>query len=516
MRQGIVLKVVMLIFLCITLTMIFSGCRGNSGKGKLVISIYYADNATLPFRQDWLTIQKVQEMYNVKINWEVIPLADYQTKVSLALNTGINAPDAILYQSIAGENVSLAMNGAIVPIGDYSEWTPHCNAWIAELGLQEDVDMQRLKDGKLYGLPRLYDMPFYDGGLLLREDVLKKYGLSEPKTYDDLYNILSLYKKDNPSSYPMTILAGPRVHYRMTQPAWGISVHRDGAGGGSRILSWDYDKKEFFPAAISEQYRDYMRFWSKCFAEGLLDPEMADPINGDVWTRKMATGAAIATYAYYDQIGGVTAASAIPGFKLQMYPPLEGPAGAYSAAKSRVGGGVLFPIATSRRSDFERVVRTVDEIFYSKEAALLWCLGVEGVTYTMEDEKVVFSDSILSSSDGVYKVMQLRYGAGVDCTQVVWINEREMLKYDENYAEINRRVAGMPDAIRYVPPIPRFDVINSEKAASLVSPLFDTFTVWDNAFLTGSRNLDRDWNAYVAEMTSKGINDLLILFNNNK
>lgn len=65
---------------------------------------------------------------------------------------------------------------------------------------------------------------------------------------------------------------------------------------------------------------------NKLYAEGLLDPEMAAPIDGDVWSTKMATGAAMATYAYYDQIGGVETASEIDGFKLQMYPSLEGPA----------------------------------------------------------------------------------------------------------------------------------------------------------------------------------------------
>ena len=55
---------------------------------------------------------------------------------------------------------------------------------------------------------------------------------------------------------------------------------------------------------------------------------MADPIDGDKWSQKMATGSSMATYAYYDQIGGVEAASEIDGFKLQMYAPLEGPAGA--------------------------------------------------------------------------------------------------------------------------------------------------------------------------------------------
>ena len=493
------------------------GCKGKTEGpgGALRISMYYSDNATLPFKQDWLTVRKAAEMFNVKIDWEIIPIADYGTKVSLALNSGVNTPDVILYQSIAGENISLAMNGALVPIGDYASWTPNWTAWVEEFGLRADVDALKLKDGKRYSLPRLFDAPFYDGGLILREDVLNKYGLPAPARFDDLYTILKAYKQDHPSSYPMTVLVGPRVHYRMTQPSWGISLHLNGAGG-SRVLSWDYGKKTFFAGAISDQYREYMRYWNKLYAEGLLDPEMAEPINGDVWTRKLATGASIATYAYYDQIGGVTAASSIDGFKLQMYPPLQGPGGAHHQQKDKTGPGVIFPIATSKRADFERVVRAVDEMFFSREAALLWCVGTEGETYTMTEDGIKYADSILSSPDGIYKAMQLRYGAGVDVTQMVWVNEREMTKYDDNYAEINKRVAAMDNAIQAIPPVPRFSDIDGEKATSLIGPLFDTFSVWDNAFLTGTKSLDSDWNAFVSEMTSKGINDLLALYNNNR
>ena len=148
------------------------------------ISMYMPDNATLPYKQDWLTFETVQKNTNVKLNVEAIPIADYQTKVSLALNTADNAPDVILYQSSVGENASLALNGAIVPISDYSDWTPNYNAWVEKLGLKEDVERLKLKDGKLYYMPALYDKPFYDGGLLLREDFLKKKGFDAPKTFD--------------------------------------------------------------------------------------------------------------------------------------------------------------------------------------------------------------------------------------------------------------------------------------------------------------------------------------------
>lgn len=79
--------------------------------------------------------------------------------------------------------------------------------------------------------------------------------------------VLKVFKQHNPSSYPLTILAGPRVLYRMTMPAWGISLGKNGASG-SNTLSWDYANKRYFAGAISEQYKSYITYMHKLYAEG--------------------------------------------------------------------------------------------------------------------------------------------------------------------------------------------------------------------------------------------------------
>lgn len=480
----------------------------------LKLTFFYADNPTLPFKNDWLVIQELKKRFNVDAKFEAIPSTDYATKVSLALNTLQNVPDVILYQSTTGENASLSLNGSIVPISDYGDWTPNFNARVQEFNMKADVDKLRLKDGKHYYLPALYDKPFYDGGLIMREDLLKKYSLEAPKTYDDLYNVLKKFKVENPSSYPLTILAAPYVLYRMTMPGFGISVGRS-SSSGSGPLSWDYKNEKYFAGAISDEYKEFLKYMAKLYAEGLLDPEMATPIDGDKWTQKLATGQSFASYAYYDQIGGIESAAKAEGFKLQLYPPLEGPAGAYHQPKSRTGRGVMFPANTAKRPDFERVVKTIDEMFYSEEGAKLWALGAEGVSYTMDGEKVKFADEILQSKDGIYKAMQLKYGAGSEVTQMVWINKREMLKYDENYSKINAVVEGMGNVFQSIPPTPKFDDIVAEEAASLQTPLSDALAKWVDAFISGKKNVDADWDAYVKEMKNLQIDDYLKLYNDN-
>lgn len=229
----------------------------------------------------------------------------------------------------------------------------------------------------------------------------------------------------------------------------------------------------------------------------------------------MATGKAMATYAYYDQIGGLTGASDIEGFKLQMYPSLEGTAGAHHQPKSSTGSGVMFPATTAKRDDFERVVRTIDNVFFSEEGAKLWCLGVEGVTYTEENGKITYAEELVNAKEGVYKSLQVNYGCGSDVTQLVWINEREMTKYDENYSRINAEVAAMGNVIQGIPPTPLFDDMTAEDAGVLQTPLFDTFEVWADAFITGRKNVENDWDSYVKEMNTLKIEAFNKLYNEN-
>lgn len=487
---------------------------GELSTDTTEISIYYPDNATLPYKEDWLSFKTVQENSHAKLDVQAIPIADYSTKVSLALNTGSNAPDVILYQDTSGENSSLALNGAIVPISDYSDWTPNFNAWVEKFGLQDELNNKKLKDGKLYYLPALYDNNFYDGGLILREDYLESKGFDAPKTFDDLYEILKAYKEDNPDSYPLTILAGPRVLFRFTMPSFGISVGKN-SSSGSYTLSYDYDKQEYFEGAVDDKCKAYFEFLAKLYKEGLLDPEMADPIDGDKWAQKMADGSAMATWAYYDQIGGVESASTIDGFKLQMYPPLEGTDGAHTQPKSRVGAGIMFPAATAERDDFEQVVRKIDDMFYGEENAKVWCLGVEGTTYTMDGDTIVYSDDLKNSDNGILKQLQIDYGCGAAGTQQVWVLDQELTKYDDNYKAINEEVAKMDDAIQSIPPTPLFDDLTAEDAASLSTPLADKFEVWADAFITGAKDVDADWDTYVSEMKDLGIDEYCQMYNDN-
>ena len=69
-------------------------------------------------------------------------------------------------------------------------------------------------DGRFYTITNLasYDNYTSVGGLLIRKDLLDKYGLEVPKTIADWENVLSVFKA-NGVKYPVTMTTGNMVSY---------------------------------------------------------------------------------------------------------------------------------------------------------------------------------------------------------------------------------------------------------------------------------------------------------------
>ena len=477
-------------------------------------TLYYSDSSTSPFKADWLALTEAAKLANAEVTVEAIPAGDYGTKVSLALNTGENCPDVIMFQEIYGEKASLCLNGAVVSISDYPEWTPNFNAMVEKLGLTDQVNALKLMDGKRYIMPMLHEAPDYDGGLIIRADFLKEKGFDTPKTFDDLYEILKAYKAEHPDSYPMVHYLYPYITHRMIMPSWGCPVgYWVPPYLGS--IGWDYENKDYYITATSDAYREYLQFMNKLFEEGLLDPEASDDAT---WSQKMTSGSAIATYAYYDQMGGLEAASEIAGYDLQLCLPLEGPAGAYGENKGQAYRGLLFPAAVAERDDFEQIVRAVDKMFYSEEAAKIWSIGVEGVTYNMVDGKVEFIDEIKNAPEGINKYMQINYGCGLTSFQSVWQTQYTLLKFDEEFAALNEQAAAMNANQPYAPE-PWFDDMMAEEAGVLANgAMFDLVEVSREQFISGDLDVNDDaaWAQYVAQLEDAGINEYLKLYSENR
>ena len=474
-------------------------------------SIAFPDNPTMPFTEDWLTVRESVAFANADVKWEVYPNSDYTTKLTMALSTG-SAPDAML--NITSQNApfnQFTQSGALLPINQYLDYLPNFRSYVETYGLQEEIDqLMVMLDGNYYHMPLAYSELIVNAGPLVRTDVMADYNIQEIATFDDLYRYMKAYKDDHPESYPFTVYQNMSNLYNYTLPCFGLSLGA-GSSSGSYVLSWDYAEERYFAGAISENYKEWLAYFAKLYAEGLIDPEFA-ATPADQWTNKLATGSAVATFGWDDTIGSILANATDEDANFVMLPPLQGPAGAYWQPNSLVRSGIAISAKVLERDDWQAVLATLDKMFFAPEMLSLFAIGKEGVTYHMVDDKIVYIDELLNAPEGLYKALQIRYGAGLWAMSMLWEKPVQLTKYSAAFVATNEKAVEM-NALLPLPKIPKFDEDDTEYMSVLLATLSDTFEVWTNDFITGKKNLENDWPAYVAEMESKGINTLLDLYN---
>lgn len=481
-------------------------------KTPVKFSVSYPDNPTYPFSADWAPYKYAADLANAEVTWEVYPNTDYNTKLVTSLSAHTETDVMTNVNSATNPFNQFATNGALLPVSDYLEYLPNFTKFVEDYGISDEIDaLYRQADGKFYHLPLAYDSLIVNAGLLIRTDLMKQYGVEEIKTFDDLYEFFKLYKADHPDSYPMTVYQALSNHFNFSLPSFGLSLG-EGSSSGTQVLSWDYENEKYFAGAISEQYKEYLKYFHKLYEEGLLDPEF-EKTPADIWTTKLATGMSIASYGWFDQIGGIVKNATDPNTSFTMLPPLEGPAGAYWQPNSRSRSGLALSASLAQRDDFHEVLAAIDTMFFSDEAARAFAIGIEGETYNIVDGQIVYTDEVKNDPNGVMKALQIKCGCGAWATLMKWEKVVQLTKYVPEFAEINKKVDEM-GALLGLPLIPKFDDLTQEDISLLIANLSDEFTVSTVGFITGTKDLDSDWDAYVETMEAKGINELLEIYNN--
>lgn len=201
---------------------------------------------------------------NIHIEW--IESTNTTEQVNLMLASG-EMPDAFL--ASLSESQVLANKSRFIPLQDLIEnYMPNYKAMYDEYNLW---DIARADDGNIYTL--LTAEMFYQesgaGGIpMVDSDWLNAVGMDMPTTLDEYYDMLVAFKTQDPNGNGMQ----DEIPIIFCQNDW--CTHFMELGG-----SWgftDYQKVEngkFIMTPVLPEFRSFLEFFSKCYAEGLIDPE---------------------------------------------------------------------------------------------------------------------------------------------------------------------------------------------------------------------------------------------------
>ncbi|MFC0470526.1 extracellular solute-binding protein [Halalkalibacter kiskunsagensis] len=223
--------------------------------------------------KDMPTLQQYSEMTNIQFDYITPPISDFQTRLNLVFASG-DVADIIFAAGTGnltpGMEVDYGQQGVLIPLEDLiAEYAPNFQAL-----MDENPEIQRsitTIDGHIYSLPVINQHPtsaWPAGPLWYNGAWLDALGVEEvPKTTDELYDLLVRFKTEDPNGTGEDDTI-PLIDVQMNSSrTWFLAAFGMKAWGIE-----DVDGTVRY-APMSENYKEYLTYMNKLYAEGLLDPE---------------------------------------------------------------------------------------------------------------------------------------------------------------------------------------------------------------------------------------------------
>ncbi|WP_033433808.1 extracellular solute-binding protein [Saccharothrix syringae] len=173
-------------------------------------SLLYSDHPNYPIKDDWLFWKELKERTNVTLKPTVVPMSDYEQKRSLVVGAG-DAP-WIISKTYPGQE----------------------QAFVAAF----------------------------------RTDELRRLGLAEPETWDEVHDVLKAIKAAHPDGYPLSDRFEGKSILNYAAQAFGTH-----AGWEYRNTQWRPDEGRFVFTGSSPEQKQLVEYFHELVAEGLMDPE---------------------------------------------------------------------------------------------------------------------------------------------------------------------------------------------------------------------------------------------------
>jgi putative aldouronate transport system substrate-binding protein len=506
-------------------------------------TMYFSDASWYPMVDTWITEglwEKIRQRTNVTLDTTAYDSGDYTNKITLEINAG----DAVYIIPKVYDETAFVAGGAIVPVSDYVQYMPNYTDFVEKYNLEPDLGTILRDDGKYYRLPGMHEAPYQDYTLAVRNDLFKAAGydvaaLEEDWTWDDLYDILVDVK-----AYMVDQGIVSESDY-IWSDLWSGSESGQNSGGNLLNIvgksygvkaGWGRDNSMIFDPAtdtwasgsISDDYKAFVTVMNKFVEGGILDPETFTQ-EDDTATNKFYNGeTAIISYSKAQQViykEGLDTGVGEVNWELYV---LVSPMGNnnFIAETSRLENGVMVSqnaLDDLGEEDFIKMLRFVDWLWYSDEAYVLFKWGVEGETF----EYVTDPDTGLQVKQLLpgFKCGGLGIGGAEEDVDIrlqwgyaggnFWYAHATALR-DDNLSPVLQDYSQRVLAYRDVRPLEPAVITTEDENEMLTlwqTGIIDTINTWTLNFIIGEKDIDADWDAYLAELEGVNLSDYTEMYN---
>jgi putative aldouronate transport system substrate-binding protein len=474
----------------------------------------------------------VKQKFNLTIKWQTTTFdggpAKEKRQVSLASG---DYPDLYLLipwvdQFSQADLLRLSNQGVVVPLNQLiDQYAPNIKkALDASPGYKE---MATAPDGKIYGMPQWVDCFHcsYQDKLWMNSAWLKKLGLEQPKTTEDMRKVLQAFKTQDPNGNGKAdeVPLSADVRDSLIPYFMNAFIYDPQGTSGNNNSTLVLNNGKVDVQANKDGWRDGLKYINSLVKEGLID-KGAFTQNPDALIRQGDSGSVPALGAATVLHSGefVTIGQADGRDKqYDAVPPLTGPNGAnFTGYNFPSVPGATF-VLTSKATQEEQIqaIKMLDYIF-TDAGQINGQFGSEGKAWTKPGPGDVALDKSLKP---VFKQIPLKpgskplnsgWGALAQYNNTAQFRNSEAIDtdinsqagYERRLFEATKLYAGKEDKAQIYP---FWKVWIDPSLASEVATLQTNLEnyVQQNAlqFITGSKNIDTDWDAYVKGLDGLGL-----------
>ena len=446
-----------------------------------LIQMGYEDPAELNY------FKTLYEMTNVKLDFTIASVETLSDKFSL-LVAGGDYPDIFCQclDEYSGGATAAIEDEVMLDLADYiDEYAPHYKALMAS-----DDSFRKnnfTDDGQQIQFMSYYDNVYVNQGYFYRTDYLEELGMDVPVTYDDWYEYLKACKSTYGTASPSRGIPSSGFY--------GITVDDMAVIDGQVVYTKGDEAIQSQILALAEQW----------YADGLYSQEtQIDGALTDSDLRGMVTaGELILCTTDVDQYKVFQ--EEVP-IKAVEYPVLnEGDTPYQVVNQNACGNGNAI---STQCEDVETLVEYFD-YWYSDEVILLANWGIEGETYTVNDDgSYSYTDEVLNFAGGMNLATSV-YCAGWEPTRIDFT--RKNVAYNDDQLEALDIWNQTDGSQNY----PQFATFTPEESEIIKTTYADIQTYADEAytkFLVGESTYENDFQAFVDQLEAMGIQEVIDVY----
>lgn len=539
-----------LILSCEIITFALGGCRsvgdaksstlsGVLDQEKITLTVAAPEHAKIEDYNTNATTLMIEEALDLNLEFVTFPAEEYEAKLNTMVMSGYGLPDIIF--NPGSSYVDWAAEGELLALNEYYE-NPDLAKNIMEASIRTGKDISAYlsqADGVIYGLPAWGKSTQSEvwGKIWVYEPWLEAVGLriEDIVTTDDFYEACKLIANSDPNGNDKADEVGMTgYNFGKSNEAWFeclmspfVYAHDE----EYRVVS---DGQISF-AYTTEEWREGLRYMKRFFDEGLITADTLTQ-SAEQWKAVLYAEEMIAfSFAWWAYSGTDYQRRA----DFSCIPALEGPAGQKNAQYTPSLPGVGAVI--SANCEYPEAAFQVCDFMCSETVSLTSRWGQRGqnwdywaetdidtkeecvTAYPGEREDIymiVYDDTAFWSSTDVQNVSYLQKGPyvwderaikGMVTPNTISTTEEELqyiASLKTNAAVEECHLYSPKEVVDYMP----LTAAESSEISDIKAALQTYVIEMTCAFLTGSKSIETDWDAYLTQLKAIGYEKVLEVY----